>query len=597
MSTIRGRMILCYTALLIAVIIIFSIIYYNYTASLLIDRSSESMQQLAVNVNENLNAMFENMDSTANRIISSSLIKQTFYEAQNDADTLELMENKREMMELLFNVTGSKLNDRINLISISGKFVEFGHVFDLSFLPYDVLETAPWIEQCLALEGKMFIPPPHAYSWDNSNEIVISVCRALNSSFGAEYDAIVEVFTKYETFQKIVETVSHPTEAVIHLYDAQGTLIYPLETQNIDYYSLIDDPDISGTFTIQTDHTEEIAAYTSSSYTGITVVLTEPMNCLLQPVKLFRNWLLALGTAITIFTAILTSAFASQLTKPIRNIRHSISQLELTELHSDELAEEFTGPPHPVYELTNLNTAYVNMVNRLKTSLDETVSAQARETEARMLAMQAQINPHFLYNTITVISIRAEDAGNDEVVSMCESLSSMLRYIAREKPYTVSLGEELHHLQEYLYLMKCRYPDRFESTIHCPEELMSLPIPRLTIQPLIENCFKHGFSTTAPWTIETFISSTGDDWKISVTDNGSGFSEEALLQIEHFITCKTDPPVSESGSHIGLKNIYRRLCYYYDDRALFHVTNHSPQGCTVTIGGSIKPKRGFSHEF
>ncbi|MEG1276165.1 MAG: hypothetical protein RSD27_10830 [Ruthenibacterium sp.] len=153
--TIRGRLFICYTSIIILIVAAFSVLYYNYTANILEKRASESLQQLSINNNSNLDSMIKNMDATANRIISSALIKKTFY--AKPASEGEAIAKRQRMMELLFTATGSKIDNQINLIGTDGTFVEYGRVFDISLQSADALAAAPW--SALHLKGKCIFQP------------------------------------------------------------------------------------------------------------------------------------------------------------------------------------------------------------------------------------------------------------------------------------------------------------------------------------------------------------------------------------------------------------------------------------------------------
>ncbi|MEG2287815.1 MAG: cache domain-containing protein, partial [Ruthenibacterium sp.] len=206
--TIRGRLFICYTSIIILIVAAFSVLYYNYTANILEKRASESLQQLSINNNSNLDSMIKNMDATANRIISSALIKKTFY--AKPASEGEAIAKRQRMMELLFTATGSKIDNQINLIGTDGTFVEYGRVFDISLQSADALAAAPWIAECLALEGKMYISAAHLYNWNTSGDRVVSVCRAFNETFGGRYNGFVEILTDYDVFAQAVEAAVRP---------------------------------------------------------------------------------------------------------------------------------------------------------------------------------------------------------------------------------------------------------------------------------------------------------------------------------------------------------------------------------------------------
>lgn len=579
--TIRGRLFISCVSILLLAVAAMSVAFYRYTAESIETRASDSLSQLAVNTNGNLDALIRGMDSIANRIVSSELIKDTFYRVTEG--TAEEIKYRQDIINLLFTVTGSRIENQISLFTTQGRLVDFGRRFDVSAMSSAEVSVVPWLEPCLEREGKMYIAAPHPHTWGGSDDLVFSVCRAFNRSFGAPYDAVVEVRMDYSALIQAVDSTVRPERVRAYVYDSEGNLIHPLdaETPLADYFGQIPRGKPAGTFPLGEGAEREIAAYYRSGYSGITMVVCENEKELLAPVTQFRNWLLLVGLVVAALVGFVTYLLAKQLTEPIRGIQNSISKLQLTNLHPQSVPQYENSAD----ELTQLGHAYTDMVERLQLSLEETVAARSHETEARMRALQAQMNPHFLYNTITVISIKAEDNDDPEVVGMCECLTGMLRYVTRSSNPQVTLGQELDYLEQYLYLMRCRYPDRFTVELHVPEEMKGLSVPKLVLQPLVENSFRHGFGSAEHWSLSLTAQVADGKWAISIADNGVGFAPETLSELERrFAAAKGDFDQTPC-DHIGLANIFERLRFRYHENAVFHIENLSDGGCRVTIGG------------
>ena len=137
-------------------------------------------------------------------------------------------------------------------------------------------------------------------------------------------------------------------------------------------------------------------------------------------------------------TLMVSYLIAQKVTVPIRRLYMSIKNLNLDTLgeHQDETLHSSLN------ELEVLNHSFLEMKDRLEQSLEETISSKSHEIQAKMLALQSQMNPHFLYNTLTTISIMAENGGNTDITEVCDSLSSMLRYISGDEPGLVTIQEE-----------------------------------------------------------------------------------------------------------------------------------------------------------
>ena len=161
------------------------------------------------------------------------------------------------------------------------------------------------------------------------------------------------------------------------------------------------------------------------------------------------------------------------------------------------------------------------------------------------MALQSQINPHFYYNSLSSI-ILAEN-GRCEDGYLCRSLGSIMRYIAKDSENTVTLGEEIDYIKKYLYCMKIRYQSSLNYHINIDESLLDIKIPKLIIQPLVENAIKYGTDCTPPWDIYIKSTVSDDYWRIDVIDSGNGFPDEIIETLNE--------KINNAKNHIGIPNI------------------------------------------
>ena len=230
-------------------------------------------------------------------------------------------------------------------------------------------------------------------------------------------------------------------------------------------------------------------------------------------------------------------------------------------------------------EIDTLYAAFASLSGKLGASLKELLQLKDQEALTRLLALQSQMNPHFLYNNLTNISALAEEKKNKEVVSMCQDLSFMLRYTAEKDPKGASIKEEMDYVRKYLTCMKLRYEEDLEFTLSYPDSLAGVRIPRILIQPLVENSINHGFHTVPPLKIRVEGWIEGDLWTIVVSDNGAGFSQDILDKFQNI-------HYSDDGTeHIGLNNTRQRIKLIYGKNGLFNLQNHADGGAVVTIQG------------
>ena len=251
--------------------------------------------------------------------------------------------------------------------------------------------------------------------------------------------------------------------------------------------------------------------------------------------------------------------------------------------------EKVTSYPVSVNELEELYQAFQFMSDNLKDSMVKLTQAKEQEMHARNMALQTQINPHFYYNSLSSIMVLAENGDNDTVAKMCRNLSLIMRYITDTGSTTVSLADELDYVQKYLYCMKVRYQSSLNYNIDVDESLLSEEVPKLLIQPLVENAIKYGSNCAPPWTISVSSVIAENYWKITVTDNGPGFSEEACQKIaQNLAKADQNPGLPELKINgLGTVNVYLRWKIFCNGKIIFEYGNTEDGHGIVSIGRYI----------
>ena len=212
-------------------------------------------------------------------------------------------------------------------------------------------------------------------------------------------------------------------------------------------------------------------------------------------------------------------------------------------------------------EFEQLAVGFNKMTTQLKDTMEERVAAERKVNETRIEMMQAQLNPHFLYNTLDTIKWVAKANHVPEVATMSASLAGILRTSISQTQF-VKLSEEIKLIQNYCDIQRIRFDDKFDITIDIPEDVMQAIIPKLILQPIIENAIIHGMDDMDNGHIYVAsIKEKGKDGspdllKISVQDNGKGISDEMLTALNN------DDPETLKG-HLGLNNVNTIIRLYY----------------------------------
>jgi two-component system sensor histidine kinase YesM len=296
-----------------------------------------------------------------------------------------------------------------------------------------------------------------------------------------------------------------------------------------------------------------LVSYADSRYAGDWVLVSYlSKKELLQPVRSIQ-WLVLMIMAVCIIIALLLARYLSALLLgPLLKLQKTMSRVE-----QEDLNARFQSPFQD--EIGDAGRKFNQMLDRIGELIAEVKDTEKEKRKAEIKALQAQIEPHFLYNTLNTIFWKCEMDEYDDVKQMVISLSALFRLGLNNGQEITTLGRELEHVRQYLNLQQQCYEGLFDYTISAGQELLDLPVLKIIIQPLVENSILHGLKEMRGGGIIRIAVETEDNrLLIRVTDNGAGMDAEAL-----------NDRLKEPGTSGGyaLSNICSRLQLYYGKEA------------------------------
>ncbi|PKM67170.1 MAG: hypothetical protein CVU95_08815 [Firmicutes bacterium HGW-Firmicutes-2] len=275
---------------------------------------------------------------------------------------------------------------------------------------------------------------------------------------------------------------------------------------------------------------------------------------------------------ITMFITILVAYFvARQITNPLKKLNKAIVRFHHG---NDDSKVAVEGQK----EITTVITGFNGMIDRIHELMNEVIKEQEGKRKTEIRALQNQINPHFLYNTLDCMIWLAEENRNKDLVDTVGALSTYFRVSLSKGKQFIPIFEELQHIESYLLIQRMRYNDRFVYKIECTPEIAELRIMKLILQPLVENAIYHGIDKDDPnsWILIRVFEQDGYI-KLMVTNSGYGITQEKIEEIHH---------VMEDGNKkgsIGMKNVYRRIKLFYGEKAYIQITSELDETTTVSI--------------
>lgn len=317
---------------------------------------------------------------------------------------------------------------------------------------------------------------------------------------------------------------------------------------------------------------------------GLTVVAAQDKNVILNKNLGIMRITLVIILIFTVVSMLYVTLSVCFLTKPINEMRKMIDETEPGSL-SDQKELEL-----PVNELEALNYSYRRLLNRLQEQMYKEQRMALVNLKAQLDILQAQVNPHFIYNVLNVISNRGILCGDEEICKICGCLASMLRYTTNTKEGNAPLGEELHYVEQYYYLLKSRYHHKIEANIEIAEEMKEIVIPKMVIQQILENCVEHGFcEEQTVLKIDVKGTFSKDGWSVVIGDNGKGFEPEKITEIYRLFDevkrqlNKEEELYQAQIGGMGLVNSYARMFFMFGERFFIKLENQEGSVVTLTV--------------
>lgn len=598
MKTLHNRLILFFTTILLLLAMVFSLYTFlslresndNYVRS----NTVSICTSVRYNLEEQISQMNECSLDTVYSLQNTSALQTISTHSYSEISDLH-GDQIIDLYDDLFDVMGSNMKvNQINLYMKSG--VCIGNGSNTHFTPYD-FSKFPYYEEVINRRGSKLMITENTLPSYNDN-ILLTRCF-FNS--GDALAGIVEVSqSKKRFFEYIDQLVRTQEQLEIYIFDPLSqSLVYPYDRSIISelgelyidcfYRNSLENPSYTNLSVKNPQNGKEymLFHYPLQSYDW-NVILVQPKTIVNAPFyeQIAEFSVIFLG--VLLFIAFAYNQITGLILKPLNILKSNVEKISMDSILSGD--HDFNPNPNiKTQEIALLNSAFEKMYADLKDSATKMLAMKQRENEANYQALHALADPHFIFNSLATISAMAEENRNDDLIRMSNSLCEILRYSTSRQKGTVTFKEELRIAEKYLSCIRIRYGSDMEYRIDIPPDLMELPIPKLSVQMLAENCVKHGFQIEPPFRILVKGGISDGCWFLEVSDNGVGFAPETLQSIrEKLRAARGEFHIEEVGvSGSGLVNIFIRL-KLMDESSFLELENIPSGGCRVRFGGSCK---------
>lgn len=575
-----------YSILFSACIFLGTAAFSYYTYRNLTTEAIRSLEELTSKTSIELDNLFTDMDKISLYITANPSIYNTFLDAQqNPKQNRFYGDNKISAILTSITVPVNASKYRIVLYNANGNFLSTGRAYDKALQEqlFHSSDYPDWYGERPILPKKRSIGTFQEDYLADGGEPLISIYREIYNPVDINKPTgIVEIQCPYSYIKNILTL----TEASCYLFDTSGKLVYPLSEdaavlQSGYLYYKKENLNTSGIY--------ENGFYSSktSEFTDFTLMVARPNTFVIHIIKPTILMLFLLAVSILCFSLFWVFYLSKMISKPLIKLKQAVDQVSLSnfslEISADKRIDEFE----------HLNAAFTDMFSRLHTSMDEVVKMKEHEMQAHMIALQSQMDPHFLYNMLTIIKSMSRQNDATNIGLVCDYLVRMLRYNSTYDEDYVTMEAEISHTEDYLQLMKVRYEDMFEYQIELSSGLDTnmVEVPKLCLQPIVENCFLHGFKQKLPpWHLKIHCQVHENRWYISVIDNGIGIQQEEIdhiyRRINEFLENPSDKLNQLKIGGMGLINTIARFQLKYKQDITFEIKAMDNGGTRVVIGGT-----------
>jgi two-component system sensor histidine kinase YesM len=407
-----------------------------------------------------------------------------------------------------------------------------------------------------------------------SSDQLLSFVKAVKNPINGEVLGVVLIDMKLDFIQQIIESVSLGKSGFIYIVDDSGGVVYspvnPIVYRIKGEWLHADSDNLVNTI----DGREYQMMYNTFPEIDWRIVGVFPLDESLKVVTdlQFYTVLIALVTLLLAFIA--SWYFTNSIVRPVGKLQRLMKKVE-----GGELNLRFRSKTND--EIGQLGNSFNNMVKEIEHLIDQVYIEQREKREAELKILQAQIKPHFLYNTLDTIQWMAQDRDATDIVEIVGALTTLFRISLNKGNEIIKLEEEIQHIESYLFIQMARYEDKLTYEVNIPPELLQYNVLKIILQPLIENAIYHGIKTNhGTGHIRVGASKEDNKLLLYVEDNGRGIAPKRLAEINQYLHMDRQDG-QERG--YGLFNVNERIKLSYGSLYGLQLTSIQSEGTRIEI--------------
>ena len=575
LKSIQSNIAIAFSSFFIIVIIGLWIISYKLTEDTAKDISISNTYLLIDQVHRNILTYIEYMKHISSIVYTNKDVQEYFYNFDKLTDD-DQKKYKEKIISLFKSIQKTRID--INLIMLlgykGGYISNRGNKAIKEYIDYTKQE---WYQKAFLAKGNAVISPSHVQNlFLKEFRWVVSLSREIYTQQNGTPLGILLVDLNFNIIEDLCKNIHQGKSGYIFIVDESGKIIYHpdqqliysnLKAEMIDKVITIAD----GSFVINDNDIKKIYTIKSLNDPRWKIVGVTYLNELIEKKDRIQFYYLFLSI-ISIFIIVIISIFISRkISKPIKDLRSSIKEVENGNFDIDINIQSTN-------EIGELEKDFKIMIFKIKDLMKQILKEQDQKRIFELKALQAQINPHFLYNTLDSIIWLAANKKNKDVLEMTSALSKLFRIGISKGDQIITIQNEIEHITNYLTIQKMRYKDKFDYTININPNILQMKTIKLLLQPIVENSIYHGIKNKkGKGHIEIIGEKKQLEIILQVIDDGVGMTTDQIKQL--FLSKKSD----SNPSGIGINNVNDRIKLYFGAKYGIKCTSSLNKGTKIKI--------------
>lgn len=519
----------------------------------------ENMQATTEGLTKQVLSYFENSDQIIKNLIFNGTMSDYLVQLNdmNEINDYEALLYDRKFDDLIQNVSSFPIipNSHVSIYNRDCQYKYQYNLINVSSLE-DILDNKVTRDYLIRYNR---IISKAAKKDSVKSESTFSIVRII-TNLHTDILGYIEVQFNYNILNQICE-FAHGRQ--VYIINQNNQVIYPddrINSEDMQFLNRIDGEQ-SGLIRLDKEYYmwEKIEAY------DMLVVYKQDESLLFETLNKLKRITVIVLAALILVSLFILYYISYRMLAPIKNLTQQAMQVNYHQMKIDVHTNYFSD------EVKVLQESFSDMLLRIRASAEKEIDFLREQEKIKYEVLQKQISPHFIHNTLYVISIAAQEERNQDVLAMCKELSNIMRYSMNMSNMQVRFKEELLYIENYLKLLKPNYGDDFTYIIDVDEMWSEVIVPRMFLQPFIENSFKHGFDyCEPPYELSIVGKCCNDTLVLHLEDNGVCITKEAIRLIKDEVENNNYSQKKDMDS-FGVVNTILRIKYLYHDKAQVYI--------------------------